>query len=92
MFTKGRKEVSIPHRYSTNSKRTKSKRTKSKVSIPHRYSTNQMTGDEKYKLLMEFQSLIGILQTRNKFVNDKLYYGFQSLIGILQTNNNFSEV
>ena len=44
-----------------------------------------MTGSEAGALLLEFQTLIGILQTPQSSGTISLYKPFQTLIGILQT-------
>jgi len=57
-------DVSIPHRYDTNSKYNSSNGSSDLlVSIPHRYDTNPRAISIGFQFFWAFQFLIGTIQT-----------------------------
>ena len=77
--------VSIPYRYATNQAIFSRLSLEVKVSIPYRYATNKIL-HEYLQNFLEFQSLIGTLQTNDSWFRIRIYRKFQSLIGTLQTS------
>ena len=76
--------VSIPYRYATNDVWNICWNGSSGVSIPYRYATNLQPLVHK-KIRIQFQSLIGTLQTDKTIEKSTEALTFQSLIGTLQT-------
>ena len=79
------RDISIPHRQATDSKRRWSGKGGERISIPHRQATDSYRFPVFPLLLVLFQSLIGRLQTRFGFGYRFGFLLFQSLIGRLQT-------
>ncbi len=77
--------VSIPHRYSTNLRRLRRAQVRNKSFNPSQVFYKLELLAEDLQATLGFQSLIGILQTFQKFSIFFQKILFQSLIGILQT-------
>ena len=79
-----RDQVSSPHRYCRNFIDLDDVRDSEGVSSPHRYCRNDL-GVVEAPDAIEFQALIGTVETPQKRLRTRIENGFQALIGTVET-------